>query len=149
MTQRRSPLKTYEITWTHPSTGKQVLVRIRHTRNYLVSGTDHIEVESIKPPRTPLPITETGFMSHFIDAVQLRDAEGPERFVERWIEREQQTKAWKARDLGNRQGDLFKWADARDQVAKRKKVPVAAKSDRPKRPAKAAKPKPRMKPTPK
>lgn len=35
--------------------------------DYLWNGTSHIEVHIVRPKRAPIPITETGYHSHFID----------------------------------------------------------------------------------
>ena len=113
----------HEIDWTHPSTGAVVRLRITHARDYLVEGTDHVEVESIRPRRAALPITETGYSSSFIDWRQLQAAGGPVAFIEGWLARETQSKDWKKRDLAERQGDLFKWADAQAEVGTKRRKP--------------------------
>ena len=117
----------HEIDWKHPATGESIRLRITHARDYLVEGTDHVEVESIRPKRAPLPITETGYCSSFIDWRQLQAAGGPLAFIEGWLARETQSKAWRKRDQAVRQGDLFTWAEAQSQVG--------AKGGKPKAPA--------------
>jgi len=73
-----SPHKSrYEINWQNPLTHETVRIRITHAREYLSSGSDHIEVESVRPKRAPLPITETGYRSHFMPALDLINAGGP------------------------------------------------------------------------
>jgi hypothetical protein len=117
--------KPIEITWQHPVTGASVRIRVDHTRNYLVQGTDHIEINVVDPKRAAIPLTETGFLSHFIDALQLKDAGGVRRFVEGWLVRETQSKAWRKKDLARRQGDLFQWAAANAETGKREAEPKA------------------------
>ena len=112
-------------------------IRITHARDYLVQGTDHVEVESIKPRKAPLPITSTGYLSHFIPALQLINAGGPVVFVTAWIEREAAGKTWQKQVATRSQGDLFQWAEANTEVGVRK-------SSKPK-PSKPV-PKPRQKP---
>lgn len=46
----------------------------------------HLEVESVKPARAPLPITETGYRSHFINRSNVDHMGGPEAYVEAWID---------------------------------------------------------------
>lgn len=46
-------------------------VSIRHVANWSGTGFDHIEVQTILPPRAPLPITETGYRSHFLHGEDL------------------------------------------------------------------------------
>ncbi len=118
----------HEIDWKHPSTGAVIRLRITHARDYLVEGTDHVEVESIKPTRAPLPITETGYSSSFIDWRQLKEAGGPVGFIEGWLARETQSKDWRKRDLAQRQGDLFLWADAQAEAIRKKTKPRTPKS---------------------
>ena len=92
---RRAPRRR---SWTHPLTGEGIRLRITHARDYLVEGTDHVEVESIHPKRASLPITGTGYRSCFIDWRELRAAGGPVAFIQGWLARETQAKDWKKRD---------------------------------------------------
>lgn len=114
-----SRVTRHVIAWCHPVTGESVRIRITHARNYLAQGTDHIEIESLAPKRAPLPITETGYVSHFIDAHQLMDAGGAKAFAEAWLARESRSKDWQKKDLARRQGDLFQWAEAQAEVARK------------------------------
>ena len=61
-----------------------VTVEVRHEPNWLNTGLDHIEVMAI--PRTPLPITETGYRSHFIDPGDLADYADAADFARFWLE---------------------------------------------------------------
>jgi hypothetical protein len=127
------PRKTrYEIAWRNPVMGETIKVRITHARDYLSSGTDHIEVESLAPKKAPLPITETGYRSHFMPALELVNAGGPVTFVSAWLEREAAGKAWRAKAAAAAQADLFQWADAQAEVGRRKKKPAAV-TPRPRR----------------
>jgi len=114
--RRRERTRRYATSWVNPNDGSSIRIEIRHTKNYLADGTDHIEIESIAPPRTPLPITDSGYLSHFIDWRALKEAGGPVAFVTGWLAREQQSKSWRRRDLARRQGDLFQWADAQAET---------------------------------
>ena len=98
-------------------------IRITQAREYLSSGSDHLEIESIKPKRTPLPITETGYRSHFMPPLDLINAGGPVTFVTAWIEQEAKGKAWTKAATVKAQGDLFSWAEANGEVGKRKQSP--------------------------
>lgn len=118
-----SPHKSrYEIDWRNPVTNETVRIRITHARDYLSSGSDHIEVESITPKKAPLPITETGYRSHFLAPLELINAGGPVTFVTAWIEQEAKGKAWYKAAAAKAQGDLFSWPDAEGEVAQRKRV---------------------------
>lgn len=118
-----APRKTrYEIEWANPLTAGIVRIRVTHSRDYLVQGTDHIEVESINPKRASLPITATGYLSHFIPPLELINAGGPVTFVKSWIEREAAGKAWQTQAAIKAQGDLFQWAEAKTEVGARKQI---------------------------
>jgi hypothetical protein len=113
----------YEIDWLNPVTHDAVRIRITHQRDYLVSGTDHLSVDSIKPKKAPLPITATGYLSHFIPALQLVNAGGPVTFITAWLERETKSKTWQKQAAAKVQGDLFHWADAKAELNKRRAKP--------------------------
>jgi hypothetical protein len=119
-----SPHKSrYEIDWLNPATNDTLRIRITHAREYLSSGSDHLEIESIKPKRAPLPITETGYRSHFMPALDLINDGGPVTFVTAWINQEAKGKAWTKTVAAKAQGDLFSWAETQGEVAKRKRSP--------------------------
>lgn len=119
-----SPHKSrYEMEWRNPVSDETVRIRITHAREYLSSGSDHLEIESIKPKRAPLPITETGYRSHFIPTLDLINAGGPVTFVTAWINQEAKGKAWTKSAVVKAQGDLFSWAETRSEVGKRKRSP--------------------------
>jgi hypothetical protein len=107
----------FEIDWRDPVTNATVRIRITQSRNYLVDGTDHVEVESIAPMRALLPITETGYLSNFIDALELINAGGPVTWIKSWLDREAGGKVWRTRQQARQQGDLFQWAEAQAEVA--------------------------------
>jgi hypothetical protein len=115
----------YEIDWLNPVTHDAVRIRITHQRDYLVSGTDHLSVDSLKPKKAPLPITATGYLSHFIPALQLVNAGGPVTFITAWLDRETKSKTWQKQVAAKVQGDLFQWADAKAEVSKRRAKPKA------------------------
>ncbi|MGO9174300.1 MAG: hypothetical protein ACLP7P_20370 [Rhodomicrobium sp.] len=118
----------HHIVWSNPWDSSIVRIRITHTRDYLAKGEDHLAIESVNPPKAPTPLTETGYLSHFITAAALEKAGGPKAFVAGWLQRESFSPDWQKRDLIRRQGDLFKWADAQAEAVK--PVPALQKPDR-------------------
>lgn len=74
-----------------------------------VMGEDlaHVQVRSIYPTDAPLPITETGYRSHFIAASAIIAAGGPVAYVDVWLEVDSDTPAWRAREQAARQLALF------------------------------------------
>lgn len=124
-----APRKTrYEITWLNPLTSEAIAIRITHSRDYLASGTDHIEVESVRPKKAPLPISETGYRSLFLSPLDLVNAGGPVTFVSAWIAREAASKTWSNAAMARTQGDLFQWAEAQGEIGKKTR---SANSPRP------------------
>ena len=67
----------------------------------------HLEVESVKPARAPLPITETGYRSHFINRSNVDHMGGPEAYVEAWIHEMSHTHAWRETAVASTQLALF------------------------------------------
>jgi hypothetical protein len=55
----------------------------------------HLEVTSIEPKRAPLPITETGFRSHFMRLDNIQAEGGPVAYVQRWLDYAAQSPKWK------------------------------------------------------
>lgn len=92
---------TAKLAWRH------VTARVRHTPNYISTGWSHIEITVLEPKGAPIPITETGYKSHFLDAEQLEAAGGPVAFFLAWIEQEAKTKAWAKAEAKWRQLELF------------------------------------------
>ncbi len=68
----------------------------------------HLEVQSIMPPKAPLPITETGYLSYFhpIGSIEESGMSVVETLTF-WLNERSRTKAWKAYEAASRQGDLF------------------------------------------
>lgn len=86
-------------------------IEVRWSPDYLDYGDDtrigHLEVESIAPEREPLPITETGYRSHFTPLSALSEYESPREFVEQWLVDAAKTDAWRKADLRRRQLSLL------------------------------------------
>jgi hypothetical protein len=68
----------------------------------------HIEVRSIEPKEARIPITETGYRSHFLPIGTL-EAEGitVKDLVLGWIDEQAFKPEWKQYAESQRQGDLF------------------------------------------
>lgn len=65
-------------------------------------GYSHLELESIAPERAPLPMTGTGYRSHFIDADSVECLGGPAAYVEAWLAEEAKNPAWVAGEATRR-----------------------------------------------
>jgi hypothetical protein len=86
-------------------------IEIRWNPDYLAfegrPDMAHLEIESIRPARAPLPMTETGYRSHFIQPDEVERFGGPEAYVEAWITELAGTAAWHQTDAASRQLALF------------------------------------------
>jgi len=69
--------------------------------------TAHLEIEAIAPERAPLPITETGYRSHFTSARAVVAMGGPVALVRTWLDEEAATPAWRGQAAAARQFTLF------------------------------------------
>lgn len=103
MTEPAYPTEHYETTW------RGIAIRIAFapvsfggSENYRVS---HFDIET--DAREPLPITETGYRSHFLPPDEVEDAGGPVAYVVAWLDHAAQSPDWKRREDEMRQGSLF------------------------------------------
>jgi hypothetical protein len=68
----------------------------------------HLELESIQPPRAPLPVTETGYLSHFHPCGSFEAGGGDVvAQVREWLDKEAKKPAWQNHLRKSRQGELF------------------------------------------
>jgi len=68
----------------------------------------HLEVRSINPDRAPLPISETGYRSHFHPKGTVEQTEGTlVEQVTAWLDEAAKSKAWKKYVEDSRQLSLF------------------------------------------
>lgn len=65
----------------------------------------HVQITS--PDRSPLPITETGYRSHFTSRAEVEDAGGPIAFVAALLDEGAQSPKWLRYVEQSRQGTLF------------------------------------------
>ncbi|PCI21053.1 hypothetical protein COB64_00845 [Candidatus Wolfebacteria bacterium] len=67
----------------------------------------HIEIRTIKPVKAALPITGTGYKSHFTPKGNIDEYATPAAFVKEWLEHEAQSEDWKIARESDRQLSLF------------------------------------------
>lgn len=67
----------------------------------------HIEIETLEPARVPLPVTETGYRSHFTSPEEIAQAGGRVPFVRAALDDAAEDPAWKEREAAARQYSLF------------------------------------------
>ena len=99
----------YNITWQ--GIDIQITVEIpdylKITEEFDGYKTFHIEVETISPLKTPLPITETGYKSIFIPEPELSEYGGVVEYILDNINNEARSTEWKEKCERARQYALF------------------------------------------
>jgi len=98
-------IETFLIAWSG------IAIEIRYEPHWLSMDighdTAHLEIESIAPERAHLPITETGYRSHFTSPETVTAYGGPVAFVEMWLTEESRSPAWRVQEQPARQLSLF------------------------------------------
>ena len=67
----------------------------------------HIELCTLEPPLAPLPISDTGYRSHFIPSPQLADYEDHLEYLLAWLDHAATDPQWIAQAEAAKQGSLF------------------------------------------
>ena len=67
----------------------------------------HLTVKAVQPNRAPLPITETGYRSHFLHFEDIDEAGGPVGYVRVWLDSMTHSREWLDHEKANRQLSLF------------------------------------------
>lgn len=67
----------------------------------------HLEITRVDVEGEPLPITETGYRSHFLPPQHVEDEGGPVAYVLAWFDHDANSDRWKAYELSCRQMSLF------------------------------------------
>ena len=74
----RTKYEEYQVDW------RGTLLIVRWCPDWLGGDTAHLEI--VTPDRTPHPISQTGYRSHFCPKEVVDDASGPVAFVTAWLE---------------------------------------------------------------
>ncbi len=69
--------------------------------------TAHLQIEATLPERAALPITETGYKSHFTTASVVTAMGGPVACVMTWLDQEAASPTWQRQAQDMRQLALF------------------------------------------
>ncbi len=83
------------------------MIEVMHSSNWYDCNIDYLEIQSLNPKIAPIPITDTGFKSHFLNEKHIIKAGGAVAFVEAWLETEAQSPTWKSAEPNARQLSLF------------------------------------------
>ncbi len=67
----------------------------------------HLELRSISPAGAALPVTETGYRSHFLSPVYVEQAGGPVAYAIAWLNRAAAAPEWQRHVAATQQLSLF------------------------------------------
>ncbi|MBS0278103.1 MAG: hypothetical protein JSR81_10805 [Proteobacteria bacterium] len=77
-------------------------------RNYAtMTGLTHLSVHVLAPSTSKLPITGTGYRSHFLSEVEVEELGGPLGYVRAWLDAEAAAPEWREQQQAARQMALF------------------------------------------
>lgn len=95
--------QTYRLTW------QGIEIEARYKPQDYGGMIAHLEIESINPPKARLPMTETGYRSHFhpIGTIEAEYDGDVVKAVATWLDREAKSKAWKRYVEASKQLSLF------------------------------------------
>ena len=100
-------IETFEADW------HGIALRISWEPSWLNMGerlgydTAHLQIEATRPDHAALPITETGYRSHFTTPATVAAFGGPVAFVLAWLDEGSVSADWKRREQEARQFSLF------------------------------------------
>ena len=86
-----------------------VSLEVSYERNWMgvKDGIAHLEIRVLGPKGAIIPVTDTGYRSHFLSSVYVESAGGPVPYVRAWLDAEAATTSWKKREMASRQLSLF------------------------------------------
>lgn len=84
-------------------------IEVRYNAEHYINVVSYIEIEAVNPPRARLPITSTGYKSHYAPYGSVeRDYNGDVvAAVTHWLNQEVKSKKWQDYIENARQGVLF------------------------------------------
>jgi len=86
-----------------------IKIVIDYKSNYFESksGFSIAHLDITTENRVPLPFTESGYRSHFLDASELEEYGTPTDFVKAWLEETAKSEKWKKQERKRNQLTLF------------------------------------------
>ncbi len=96
----KTQIKEHNIDWQ----GISILITHAHKAWGVI---EHLEIKTIDPPKAPLPITDTGYLSHYLDESYLQEYGGAVAYILAWLDHESKKSAWKSKQETARQYSLF------------------------------------------
>ena len=126
-TPRRPRARTYSLVW------RDWTLAVRQSfPSYAGADRTHLEITVKSPTGAPIPITDTGYRSHFIANDELAAAGGAVAFVTTWLDQEARTKAWAKTEREWRQFSFeLVMPEPKAQRSEAKPVPAARRRRQP------------------
>jgi len=86
-----------------------IKIMIHYKSNYFDStnGFSIAHFDITTENRVPLPFTESGYRSHFLDASELEEYGTPNDYVKAWLEETAKSEKWKKQERKRNQLSLF------------------------------------------
>lgn len=97
----------------HYLTWENIKLEISYDPMWLKSANDpeeqmaHLEVRVLEPAKAALPITDTGYRSHFTPSCNVLEYGNPASFVKAWLDHEAKSREWKEAREKAQQLNLF------------------------------------------
>lgn len=92
---------------TEVFTWRGIRIEVCYVPDWLADYHSHLSITSVEPARAELPITETGYLSHFLGPGIVEARGGPAAYVLAWLEKAAEDPIWKEREAASRQFSLF------------------------------------------
>jgi len=90
---------------THHLEWRSIAIELRYCPNWndafaQIHGEPiaHLEIRTLTPPHRPLPVTETGYRSHFTSPSEIDAYGNPVAFVLAWLDHEASAERWKVQE---------------------------------------------------
>ena len=94
----------HEFNWTCGNLTIRVGITYRPKYIYIY---DHLGIHSLEPARAKLPITNTGYLSRFMEVGEIEANGGPVQVVRAMLDEAASSKEWQEHVSASRQGSLF------------------------------------------
>ena len=94
---------------THNMHWEGIDIEVKYTPQDFNNMIAHLEIHSISPPRAPLPMTETGYRSHYhsVGIIESEANGDVVAFVTAWLDEKAKGKKWIEYQKVNIQMELF------------------------------------------
>lgn len=85
-----------------------LLIEVRYEPQWLGGDlTAHLQLEVLEPARAAMPVSETGYRSHFLPCGRVEEAGGPAAYAAAWLDHAASDRSWIEFEAASRQLALF------------------------------------------